>query len=264
MSVTTLAHNTMLSPSYNKGRNGKKICRITPHCVVGQCPAVNVANWWLTNLKNTGHGCSSNYVIGKDGELLLVVDEADRSWCSSSADNDYQAVTIECASDLKAPYAMNSKVYNKLVELCVDICRRNGKKKLLWIADKDTALAYQPKDDEMLITIHAWFANKDCPGAWLVSRLGNLAEEVTRKLGGVNVKKYLYRVQLGAYSVKLNATAQLAKVKKAGFSDAFITKVDKYYRVQVGAFSVKNNAYAQLDKVKKAGFTDAFIKSFEI
>lgn len=33
----------------------------------------------------------------------------------------------------------------------------------------------------------------------------------------------LYRVQIGAYSVKANAEAQLAKAKAAGFSDAFIT-----------------------------------------
>ena len=32
----------------------------------------------------------------------------------------------------------------------------------------------------------------------------------------------LYRVQIGAYSVKANAEAQLARAKKAGFSDAFI------------------------------------------
>lgn len=32
----------------------------------------------------------------------------------------------------------------------------------------------------------------------------------------------LYRVQVGAYSVKANAEAQLAKVKAAGFADAFI------------------------------------------
>ncbi len=34
----------------------------------------------------------------------------------------------------------------------------------------------------------------------------------------------------------------------------------KYYRVQIGAYSVKANAEAQLAKAKKAGFTDAFIK----
>jgi N-acetylmuramoyl-L-alanine amidase len=34
----------------------------------------------------------------------------------------------------------------------------------------------------------------------------------------------------------------------------------KLYRVQVGAYSVKSNAEAMLARVKTAGFTDAFIK----
>lgn len=70
--------------------------------------------------------------------------------------------------------------------------------------------------------------------------------------------KVLYRVQIGAYSVKANADAQLAKVKKAGFTDAFITKVNNLYKVQVGAYSVKANADNMLAKVKAKGF-DAFI-----
>lgn len=67
----------------------------------------------------------------------------------------------------------------------------------------------------------------------------------------------LYRVQVGAYTVKKNAENQLAKVKAAGFSDAFIAVVDDgiLYRVQVGAYSIKANAEAQLAKVKAAGFS---------
>ena len=34
--------------------------------------------------------------------------------------------------------------------------------------------------------------------------------------------KKLYRVQIGAYSVKANSDKQLAKAKKAGFKDAFV------------------------------------------
>jgi peptidoglycan hydrolase-like protein with peptidoglycan-binding domain len=78
---------------------------------------------------------------------------------------------------------MNDKVYNKLIELCVDICKRNGKTKLLWFADKDKTLNYCPAKDEMIITVHRWFANKSCPGNWLYSRLGHLASEVTKRLG---------------------------------------------------------------------------------
>ena len=41
------------------------------------------------------------------------------------------------------------------------------------------------------------------------------------------------------------------------------TAPKKYYRVQVGAYSVKANADAMLAKIKAAGFTDAFVKYSE-
>ncbi len=67
----------------------------------------------------------------------------------------------------------------------------------------------------------------------------------------------LYRVQVGAFSVKEYADAQLKKVKAAGF-DAFVTKAGNLYKVQVGAYSVKSNADAMLKKIKAKGF-DAYI-----
>ena len=74
-------------------------------------------------------------------------------------------------------------VFSALVELCADICRRNGKRKLVWIADRDKALSYEVRPEEMLITVHRWFARKSCPGNWLMERLGSLADEVNCKLG---------------------------------------------------------------------------------
>jgi LysM repeat protein len=74
---------------------------------------------------------------------------------------------------------MYDAVYSALVELCTDVCRRNGKTKLLWFGNKEKTLAYNPAADEMLITVHRWFANKSCPGDWLYSRLGDLASKVT-------------------------------------------------------------------------------------
>ena len=120
----------------------------------------------------------------KDGRVGLYVEEKNRSWCTSSNENDQRAVTIECASGKVEPYAMNEVVYDRLIDLCVDICQRNGKKKLLWFGDKDKSLSYQPKEDEMLITVHRWFANKSCPGNWLYARLGDLAAKVTARLSG--------------------------------------------------------------------------------
>lgn len=119
---------------------------------------------------------------------------------------------------------MNDKVYASLISLCTDICKRNGKKKLLWFGDKNKALNYAPKSDEMVITVHRWFANKSCPGNWLYARLGDLATKVTANLGGDTspATDHLYRVQVGAYKSKANADNMMAKLKAAGF-DAFIT-----------------------------------------
>ena len=113
-------------------------------------------------------------------------------------------------------------IYNKLIALCVDICRRNGKTKLLWIPDKDRALAYEPKPDEMLLTVHRWFANKSCPGDWLVSRLPELADRVTRELApSASATKVVYNVVVGSFENKKNAQDWLEKVK-VSYPDAFI------------------------------------------
>ncbi len=176
---SSLVTYTKLSPN-NSGQRTHVIDRITPHCTVGQVTAESLGAWF--EKKSTK--ASSNYGIDKDGRVALYVEEKNRSWCSSSAANDQRAVTIECASDTEEPYAFRDAVYQKLITLCVDICRRNGKKKVLWLSDKQKALAYTPKADEMILTVHRWFANKSCPGNWLYSRMGELAEKVTAQLQG--------------------------------------------------------------------------------
>lgn len=202
---------------------------------------------------------SCNYGIGTDGRISLCVEEKNRSWCSSSNANDQRAVTIECSSDKTAPYAMTDAVYAALIDLCTDICKRNGKSKLLWFGDKNKTLAYEPKADEMIITVHRWFANKSCPGDWLYNRLGDLAAKVTSRLGGGSQQPSgtLYRVQTGAYKQKANADAQLARVKAAGF-DTYMVQAGGYYKIQVGAYSKKANADAMAAKLKAAGF-DTYI-----
>lgn len=170
---------TKLSPNHS-GQRTHSIDRITPHCVVGQCSVETLGNVFLPKSRQA----SSNYGIGVDGRVGMYVEEKNRSWCSSSASNDQRSVTIECASDSKAPYAFKDVVYNKLIELCTDICKRNGKTRLLWLGDKDKTLGYTPAPDEMVLTVHRWFANKSCPGDWMYARMGDLAEKVTAALGG--------------------------------------------------------------------------------
>lgn len=174
---SSMVSYTKLSPNHS-GQRTHSIDRITPHCVVGQCSVETLGNIFLPASRQA----SSNYGIGVDGRVGMYVEEKNRSWCSSSNANDQRAVTIECASDTKSPYAFKDAVYQTLIKLCVDICKRNGKKKLLWLGDKTKTLNYSPKADEMVLTVHRWFANKSCPGDWLYARLGDLASKVTASL----------------------------------------------------------------------------------
>ena len=210
---SSMVSYSRLSPNHS-GQRTHSIDRITTHCVVGQLSAESICRCFTSPSRQA----SCNYGIGTDGRVSLCVEEKNRSWCSSSNANDQRAVTIECASDKTEPYAMNSRVYDSLVKLCTDICRRNGKKKLLWLGDRNKTLNYAPKSDEMVLTVHRWFANKSCPGDWLYARLGDLAARVTAALGtGISADKaasQLYRVrktwadsksQKGAFSILANA-----------------------------------------------------------
>ncbi len=178
---SSLATVKIISPNKNSPRN-KPLDIITVHCFVGQVTAKRGCEVFQPTSKKA----SCNYVVGLDGGIGLCVEEKDRSWCTSSAANDNRAVTIEVASDTAHPYAVTAKAYAALLDLVTDICRRNGKRKLLWLGDKAKTLAYKPAADEMLLTVHRWYAAKACPGEYLFSRQGAIAEDVTKRLGGAS------------------------------------------------------------------------------
>lgn len=248
MSNSSLVSYTKLSPNHS-GQRTHEVDRITPHCVVGQCSVERLGDIFA----KTSRKASCQYGIGVDGRVGMYVEEKNRSWCSSSNANDQRAITIECASDATPPYAFNNAVYDKLIELCVDICKRYNKTKLLWFGDKTKTLNYEPASDEMVLTVHRWFAKKSCPGDWMYDRMGDLASKVTAKLS--SPAKKVYCVQTGAFRVKANADATLKKVKAAGFSSSYIAKIGDFYKIQVGAFSKKTNADAMAVKLKAAGFS---------
>ena len=174
-----LVSYTRLSPN-NSGQRTQPITYIIPHCVVGQVSVERLGEIFAP----TSRKASSQYGIGSDGRVGMYCEEKNRSWCTSSAYIDQRGVTIECASDATAPYAFNDIVYARLVDLCVDICQRNGKDTLLWISNKSKSLNYIPKDNEMKLAVHRWFAAKSCPGDWMYSRMGDLAQRVTERLHG--------------------------------------------------------------------------------
>lgn len=154
---------------------------ITIHCVVGQCTAAAVLNLPHFVNYNASAGASCNYAVGTDGSVGLCVEESDRSWCTSNRENDHRAITIEVASDTRHPYAVNATAYNTLIKLLVDICKRNPTiGKLKWKGDK--SLIGHPEQQNM--TVHRWFANKECPGEYLYSRHAQIAAEVNAQLAG--------------------------------------------------------------------------------
>ena len=177
MSNSPLATYRRISPNRSAPRN-HKIDTITIHCIVGQWTAKQGCDFFA----NPSRQCSANYVVGKDGSIGVAVDECDRSWCSSSRANDNRAITIEVASDTTHPYAVTDAAYNALIDLVTDVCKRNGIKKLLWKADKSLI----GHVDQQNMTVHRWFANKACPGEYLYSRHGAIANEVNKRLGSSN------------------------------------------------------------------------------
>lgn len=209
---SSLVEFTRLSPNHS-GQRTHAIDRITPHCVVGQCSVETLGSIFAPTSKQA----SCNYGIGADGRVGMYVEEKNRSWCSSSNANDQRAVTIECASDTTEPYAFRDVVYQKLITLCVDICRRNGKKKLIWFGDKEKTLNYSPKGDEMILTVHRWFANKSCPGNWMYARMGDLAAKVTSQLGGSTEQKTETEIKTsGLQATALKGLSEADAVKKVG------------------------------------------------
>lgn len=243
MSNSSLVKYTKISPNKTSPRD-HAIDTITIHCVVGQVSVERLGEIFAPTSKKA----SANYGIGSDGRVGMYVEEKDRSWCSSNADNDNRAITIECASDTKYPYAINDAVYKTLIELCADICKRNNIKELKWKADKSLI----GQVDKQNMTVHRWFAKKSCPGQYIYERLGQIAEEINKKLKASEVT-VLYRVQTGAFLNKSYADAMLAKVKAAGFS-TYMVQTGKMYRVQVGAYKVRANAEKMAKRLKAAGF----------
>lgn len=260
MSNSPLVSYTKISPNKSSPRN-HKIDTVTIHCVVGQCSVETLGNVFAP----TSRQASSNYGVGVDGRIGMYVEEKDRSWCSSNAANDNRAITIEVASDTKEPYAVNAKAYAALIDLLVDICKRNGIKALVWSTNKADRVNHK---NGCNMTVHRDYANKSCPGTYLYERHAQIASEVNKRLGSTNIKPEpekpsgsLYRVQTGAFKVKANADAMLAKVKAKGF-DTYMVKVGDLYKIQVGAFKVKANAEAMMKKLQAAGFS-AFITTEE-
>ncbi len=226
MSNSKLVDYVKISPNKTSPRKAK-ITKITPHNMAGDLSVETVGNGFSSKTR----AASSNYGIDNKGRVGMYVEEKDRSWCSSSAENDNQAVTIEVANapgaSSKNGWKVTDLAFDKLVELCIDICKRNGISKLVYTGDKKGNL-----------TRHNMFKNTSCPGPYLQSKFPELAERVNKALeGDKGHEAELAKPTVEKPKEQANK-APLYRVRKA-WSDA---------ASQIGAYTELENAKKEVDK----------------
>nr|DAL27502.1 MAG TPA_asm: peptidoglycan hydrolase [Caudoviricetes sp.] len=267
MSNSSLVSYTKLSPNCDHPRT-HAIDKITIHHMAGDLSVETCGNLFA----KPSYEASSNYGIGSDGRVGLYVDEGDRAWASASPSNDNRAVNIEVANCATGgDWPVSSAAYNKLIDLCVDICQRNGIKALNYTGDTDGNL-----------TEHRMFVATACPGPYLHERMGRIAAEVNSRLSAQpakSVDEVAREVIRGEWG---NGSDRRQRLEAAGYDydavqnhvNAILTgdepeqpapaepvepapeqpATDKLYRVQVGAFANRENAEKMLRRLKDAGF----------
>lgn len=170
MSNSNLVNYTKISP-YKSSPRTDDIKKITIHHMAGKLSVETCGNVFQSS------NSSANYGVDGSGNVGMYVEECDRSWASSSRENDHQAVTIEVANcETSSPWAVSDTALEKTIDLCVDICERNGIEKLIYTGDETGDL-----------TRHNMFANTACPGPYLQSKFDYIADSVNARLNGEEV-----------------------------------------------------------------------------
>lgn len=177
MNDSKLVNYTLISPC--KSVRTHKIDTISIHCMAGNLSIEACGKLFYDRSRK----CSSNYGIGTDGRTGMYVPEEYRSWCTSNAINDNRAVTIEVANDGGAGsgWHVSDKALAALVNLLVDVCKRNGIARLVYSPNKGDRIYHRNGAN---MTLHRDFAAKACPGDYLVSKHPWIATEVSKRLAG--------------------------------------------------------------------------------
>jgi len=165
MSNSPLVDYVKISPHRNTVSNKKNTAIAIHHM------ASNISVEQCGEIFQTSEA-SANYGIDGKGRVGMYVEECDRSWATSSRDFDSHAVTIELANDGGDPdWHVSDTTIKKCIELCIDICKRNGIAKLNYTGNKTGNLH-----------MHRWYANTACPGNYLASKFKYIANEVNKVL----------------------------------------------------------------------------------
>ena len=195
----------ILSPCFSS-RNGQRITKITIHHAAGVLTAEQLANIFKVERR-----CAScNYAIGKDGEIVGVVDENNRAWTSGSRWNDEQAITIEVSNiKLKPGWEVSDASMNALVKLCADICRRYA------------IVPYFNGTKDASMTFHYMFQATECPGPYIKNHVNEIITRINNELcikeepvekPKEEAKPYLVKVTCNCLNIRKYANAKSQKV----------------------------------------------------
>lgn len=230
-----LVSYTRISPNRNVGRN-QPISKITIHHCAG-CLSVEQFGEIVAN---PSRQMSANYCVGNDGRIGLYCPESDRSWCSSSPWNDHRAITIEVSNNINCePWSISDAAYTSLIKLCIDICKRNGIKKLEFTGDQNGSLTY-----------HYMFAATGCPGTWIKKHTQEICNKVNAGLANNEEVKGLYTKTLTSGTPifkeigkgetgKINVTTKYTIVEEKTINNI------KYGKLKSGA------GWVELEKLKR-------------
>lgn len=232
---SSLVNYTKLSPNYNA--RDRKISKITIHHMAGNLTVETCGNVFASSAREA----SANYGIGSDGRVGLYVEEKNRSWASSNRTNDMMAVTIEVANDGGAPdWHVSDKALAKLIDLCVDICKKNGISKLNYTGDASGNL-----------TLHKMFIATTCPGPYLESKCPYIESEVNKRLGMNESEMYRIRKSWADVKSQIGAYRNLDNAKKACPSGYYV--FNSAGKVVYPVVSNESIDYAQSFDPAKAG-----------
>ena len=147
MSNSPLVTYTKLSPNKTVMSN-KKNTHIVIHHMAGILTVEQCGNVFASSSRQA----SSNYGVDGKGHVGLYVDESNRAWTTGSREIDSKAVTIEVANDQTGGnWHVSDTALRKTIELCADICKRNGIAKLNYTGNKSGNLH-----------MHQWYQNTSC------------------------------------------------------------------------------------------------------
>ena len=141
-----------------------------------------------------------------------------RGW-HAGGDANNTHIGFEICEDNLTDRTYFNKVYKEAVELAAYLCKQYKLTEKNIIGHYE---GYQKKIASNHGDPRHWFSkhgkSMDTFRADVKKELAKGTSTSKPSTGG----KKLYRVQIGAYSVKKNADKQLEKAKKAGFKDAFV------------------------------------------